>query len=228
MKNSKVYPTNGWNLIMLLLLALGVAFTGCSGCNENASADAEDATEETAMEAEEEETPPPAEVAAKPAEEEMQEHVTENKEVIRYNPNRATYHAPALATTAAAVEGGAEGASSKPFDVPPVYTAACKGADDPAACTHEALTVYLKKNLQLPDDLEGMEEQKEIVSFVVKPDGTVDGSNVQFVPQEHTCHKCAAEALRLVKEMPDWQPATLKGQPVEARVTLPIQFKIYE
>lgn len=36
------------------------------------------------------------------------------------------------------------------------------------------------------------------------------------------------EAVRVVSSMPDWMPATVKGKPVKARVTLPITFRIEE
>ncbi len=34
------------------------------------------------------------------------------------------------------------------------------------------------------------------------------------------------EALRLVSQMPDWEPAKLEGMPVSAKITVPIRFRM--
>ncbi|MGB0931105.1 MAG: energy transducer TonB, partial [Chitinophagales bacterium] len=37
---------------------------------------------------------------------------------------------------------------------------------------------------------------------------------------------CDAEAIRVVKEMPKWNPGKQRGKPVRVAFTLPIRFKL--
>lgn len=38
------------------------------------------------------------------------------------------------------------------------------------------------------------------------------------------CESCDKEALRLVKQMPKWIPATQEGVPVKMKMIIPIKF----
>ena len=38
--------------------------------------------------------------------------------------------------------------------------------------------------------------------------------------------ECDEEALRVVKAMPQWKPATFKGKPVRSKYVMPINFKL--
>jgi protein TonB len=38
--------------------------------------------------------------------------------------------------------------------------------------------------------------------------------------------ECDDEALRVVKSMPKWQPATFKGKPVRSKYVIPINYKL--
>ncbi len=61
------------------------------------------------------------------------------------------------------------------------------------------------------------------ISLIVKKDGTV--TNVQI--KKGLCQGCEAydnEALRLVKLLPKWKPATIKGRPVASRRIIPVKF----
>jgi len=82
---------------------------------------------------------------------------------------------------------------------------------------------YLRKNIHYPDiaresDIEG----KVIVRFMVDKAGTI--SHLQLV--RHIGGGCDEEAIRVVKNMPDWQPATYKHKPTKAMVSLPVIFKL--
>ena len=60
-----------------------------------------------------------------------------------------------------------------------------------------------------------------IVSFIVEPDGSV--SNAKLVRSVDPC--IDQEALRLVGQMPKWNPGKRAGIPVRVRCCLPIKFK---
>lgn len=113
----------------------------------------------------------------------------------------------------------------KAFDVAPIFGKKCVDDDTPDDCSHDAIERWLKSNINFPDEAKKFDGITEYVTFVVKPDGSVDGSNILVLPQDPQCHACAAEALTLVRNMPKWIPAQKGGTPVQARVTLPIRFE---
>lgn len=60
------------------------------------------------------------------------------------------------------------------------------------------------------------------VSFIISRDGSV--TNIQFT---NTLGKpFEEEAIRLIKNMPPWKPATVNGDPVPSKMTLPLTFQI--
>ena len=63
-----------------------------------------------------------------------------------------------------------------------------------------------------------------IVAFIVEPDGSV--SNAKLVRSVDPC--IDQEALRLVGQMPKWNPGKRAGVPVRVRYYLPIKFKVGE
>jgi TonB family protein len=82
---------------------------------------------------------------------------------------------------------------------------------------------YIDSNLVYPKDSEEKSIRgKVFVEFVINKDGSIDDSTINVVRglNEH----CNKEALRLMKECPDWIPGTIKGQPVKQRYILPIPF----
>ena len=60
-----------------------------------------------------------------------------------------------------------------------------------------------------------------IVAFIVEPDGSV--SNAKLVRSVDPC--IDQEALRVVRQMPKWNPGKRAGVPVRVRYCLPIKFK---
>jgi protein TonB len=60
------------------------------------------------------------------------------------------------------------------------------------------------------------------VQFVVETDGSIaDATLMRGIGGE-----CDEEALRVVKAMPQWKPATFKGKPVRSKYVMPINFKL--
>lgn len=86
-----------------------------------------------------------------------------------------------------------------------------------------AMTEYITTNLKYPtpaadNGIEGVVE----VRFTVKPDGTIGTIKiVRMVDPD-----LEQEAIRLVKNMPAWTPATENGTPVASEQTVKIPFAL--
>lgn len=89
----------------------------------------------------------------------------------------------------------------------------------------EKLTEYIETNRQYPQvSLRNGIEGVVNVKFMVKKDGVLEQiSIVRLVDPD-----LEAEAIRLVKEMPNWQPATLAGNPIDSESIVVIPFIIPE
>ena len=88
-----------------------------------------------------------------------------------------------------------------------------------------ALVAYLKHNLHYPPaEKEKGIQGKVFVGFVIEKDGVV--SNVEV--KRGIGEECDAEAVRVVKEMPNWEPGKQSGIVVRMGMVLPISFKIVE
>lgn len=89
----------------------------------------------------------------------------------------------------------------------------------------KALASYISKNLKYPqpsinNGIEGVVN----VKFIVKTDGSLDKiSIVRLVDPD-----LESEAIRLVKGMPTWNPATVSGTPVDSKSNLQITFSLPE
>lgn len=87
----------------------------------------------------------------------------------------------------------------------------------------KALASYISKNLKYPqpsinNGIEGVVH----VKFLVKTDGSLnDPSVVRLVDPD-----LESEALRLVKGMPSWNPATVSGSPVDSESTVQVIFTL--
>ena len=60
------------------------------------------------------------------------------------------------------------------------------------------------------------------VRFVVEPDGSIDEVTVIRGVSE----ALDREAIRLIKEMPQWNPGLQKGRAVRVYYTIPIRFEL--
>lgn len=88
-----------------------------------------------------------------------------------------------------------------------------------------ALMDYLKVNKRYPREAKDRGIQgRVIVEFKVEIDGRLTEERVvkPVDPQ------LDAEAIRLVRNMPNWKPATQKGKPIRVRYTIPVTFRLSE
>ena len=90
---------------------------------------------------------------------------------------------------------------------------------------HIKAAAFIKENLKYPEDAADYGIQgRVIVNFVVEEDGSV--SDIKVVRGVHP--SLDAEAVRVVKLMPKWQPAERGGKPVRTKYTLPVSFRIQD
>jgi TonB family protein len=88
----------------------------------------------------------------------------------------------------------------------------------------EAMKKYLKENVDYPDLVkkEGL-QGKCFVKFIIKADGSV--GNVSVLKGVAKCAECDAEAIRVVRAMPNWKPGIVDKKPTPIYLNLPIIFK---
>ena len=82
---------------------------------------------------------------------------------------------------------------------------------------------WLTKNLKYPNAaLRSKIEGKVMISFIVNTDGTI--SDIKVVKKAHRL--LDAEALRVAKLMPKWEPGKEHGKVCRTMVAIPIVFEI--
>jgi TonB family protein len=87
----------------------------------------------------------------------------------------------------------------------------------------EALKQYFGQNLQFPQKYIDTElKGKVYVRFIVRRNGKIDKLHLVKGPND----ECNQEALRVIKAMPNWIPATNKGNVVSSYHVLPVSFLI--
>lgn len=87
----------------------------------------------------------------------------------------------------------------------------------------QAFYEYIGKNIKYPEEAARIgTEGRVLISFVVDKNGSL--TNIEAV--EGIGHGCDAEAMRVIRSSPKWQPGLLDGQPVNVKIVLPITFKL--
>jgi TonB family protein len=86
------------------------------------------------------------------------------------------------------------------------------------------MMAYIRKNMRYPkQELDSLGLVGMVyIEFIVCKDGQVKYPRILkgLSPQSN------AEAIRLVRGMPNWGPALSRKQPVNARLSIPIRFKL--
>ena len=87
----------------------------------------------------------------------------------------------------------------------------------------EACFKWIAENIQYPQEAKENKIQGRVtVSFVVEKDGTLTDVKVIGNPYKYI----SEEAVRVVKAMPKWNPAKIKGKIVRSRFRLPVNFRL--
>lgn len=85
-----------------------------------------------------------------------------------------------------------------------------------------SLQHYIAKNFVVPQgDFDDQVEGTCYLKFVINEDGNI--SNVVVEKGVPYCSSCDREAIRVVKNMPNWIPAKIKGKAVRCYARLPIK-----
>jgi TonB family protein len=84
----------------------------------------------------------------------------------------------------------------------------------------KAYQKFLNENLKWPSQIDA--QGKVIISFIVEKDGRLTNIKVD----KKLGAEFDNEALRVIKKMPRWEPAMLKGKSVRCRYTIPINFAL--
>ena len=86
-----------------------------------------------------------------------------------------------------------------------------------------AFMKYLQKNLNYPEQAKRMGvEGKVFVQFVIDK----DGSPTDITVLKGIGSGCDEEAIRVIKNMPKWEPGKQRGKPVKVRMSLPVVFRL--
>lgn len=85
----------------------------------------------------------------------------------------------------------------------------------------DSLLTYLRKNLQYPPAAKAAGVSGLVyTSFIIRSDGRI--TDVQVL--NGLGHGCDKEAVRVIRAMPNWQPARQSGRPVNFKQNLAISF----
>ncbi|MDD4636169.1 MAG: M56 family metallopeptidase [Bacteroidales bacterium] len=85
------------------------------------------------------------------------------------------------------------------------------------------LMEFVQKIVQYPKEAKSRGEKGRVtVSFIIGKDGKVSGEKVE----RGVSPLLDAEALRVMRLMPDWKPGTQNGVPVNVRYLVPITFRL--
>ena len=86
-----------------------------------------------------------------------------------------------------------------------------------------AMKSYLNSTLKYPIDAQELGRQgRVIVQFIIEKDGSISDVKIS----RSVFWSLDREALRVVKAMPKWTPAKLKGIPVRTKCTTPVVFRL--
>lgn len=89
----------------------------------------------------------------------------------------------------------------------------------------EAFYAYVRENLKYPAQAARLGiEGKVFVQFIVEKDGTL--TDIEVV--KGIGAGCDEEALRVLKNSPNWNPGKQRGVPVRVKMIFPIMFKLMD
>lgn len=82
---------------------------------------------------------------------------------------------------------------------------------------------WLTKNLKYPIAAQRQRIQGTcIVQFIVNKDGSISDAKIK----KSVSRFCDAEALRVIRMMPNWKPGRMNGEIVRTQFVIPIEFKL--
>jgi len=96
-----------------------------------------------------------------------------------------------------------------------------KDSEDKRNCSNSAIVNYIANNLKYPNSAQTAGIQGTVyVSFDINENGYVSRASLL----KNINEACGNEALRVIQNMPRWEPAMDQGQPVKVQLNIPIHF----
>ena len=90
-----------------------------------------------------------------------------------------------------------------------------------------ALNKFIYKNIKYPSMARELNVQGRVfISFVVEKDGSITDVKPIKRKSEQLGYGLEEEAMRVIKLMPKWKPATQNGKKVKMRFTLPVLYRL--
>lgn len=87
----------------------------------------------------------------------------------------------------------------------------------------EAMKKFISETIEYPEDAKVLNQYGKVyVAFEVKEDGTL----INLEVTKGISPDLDAEALRVVKAMPKWNPGTKNGEASTMRFYIPVEFKL--
>ncbi len=100
-----------------------------------------------------------------------------------------------------------------------------EGSAEKRNASNQKVVEFVQAHLTYPDSAKAAEvEGVVLVKFVIDRQGKVQNPTLLY----DIGYGCGEEALRIVRKMPDWEPATRKGQPVAVELEMPIRFEFVD
>ena len=110
------------------------------------------------------------------------------------------------------------------IDEDAIYGIADEEPEFPGGWT--ACMEYCRQNMRYPETARELRiEEKLFVKFAVMKDGSIDSVEIIRSAGDQSLEE---EAIRIVKTMPKWKPARLRGKVVNCWYTIPVVFKLSE
>lgn len=97
------------------------------------------------------------------------------------------------------------------------------GSEEKQQCSNENLVGFIADYLEYPEKAQLLGIEGTVyVSFVVDEEGKTDQAQIA----RDIGGGCGEEALRIVKNMPRWEPARNAGKPTKVKLLLPVRFSL--
>lgn len=91
------------------------------------------------------------------------------------------------------------------------------------SCSRRKMLESIYRNIRYPRQAREEGDQGTlVVQFTITKTG--ETANIEVI--KSISNSCKDEVIRVVKELPRWIPATVDGEPVDAVVSLPVEYRL--
>lgn len=112
---------------------------------------------------------------------------------------------------------------SNEVDRPALFSSNCINDNNPTKCSQTMLRNYIKSHIEKINTSDEEIKLREVISFTVTADGSI-GENIRSISKKEVCSGCRDAAIKVISEMPNWEPAIKEGKSVAMSMTVPVSF----